>query len=146
MFINEWLLCMCLQDTTSHHKSLRAALTWGYAVMHEMLQSGPLFFDPSDLKLLRAASSAVFIASRELMLQATNACNGLWRLLPKAHQLMHLVEDALRTGLNPSYHWTFGDEDHVGKMARILLRLHRDTAPNKLVLRCIGRLKVNILR
>ena len=51
----------------------------------------------------------------------------LWRLFPKHHLFLHLVEDQVKKGGNPSYHWCYADEREIGNAATLSETMHPRT-------------------
>ena len=48
-----------------------------------------------------------------------------WKVIPKLHILMHLNEDAFHKRVNPRATHCFRDEDNVGLVKRLAIRVHK---------------------
>ena len=53
--------------------------------------------------------------------------NLLWKMQPKVHLFLHLIEQVNEFGMNPSFWHTYGDEDLVGQLVDIGGTLHANT-------------------
>lgn len=107
-------VCTWLADVLYKHghDTDAAALMWGLAdVLHCMhTWERPWVCDADACRLERSGRVALLAYSA----LAKNACDDglpLFCLKPKHHQFDHLLMLVKRTGLNPSYHWAFCDED-----------------------------------
>ena len=65
-------------------------------------------------------------------LDATGECM-FWRIYPKHHAFLHVIEDQLTKCGNPRRHWCYGDEDAIGDVADMAEGLHPSTLHRSVV-------------
>ena len=50
-----------------------------------------------------------------------------WRLYPKHHQFMHVVEDQIPQSGNPKDNWCYADESAIGEGVKVAESCHANT-------------------
>ena len=58
-----------------------------------------------------------------------------WRIYPKHHLFMHVLEEDLPRIGNPMECWTYGDEDFIGASVKVAQRCHTAHVPRSVVQR-----------
>ena len=71
-------------------------------------------------------AGALFLGGyQHLSMEACLAGVPRWNVVPKFHYFAHMIDELHDRGMNPRCFWCFGDEDFVGRVARIVFRTHR---------------------
>ena len=144
LYINQWLLSICEQDTGSLHKQQRCSILWAFQTSFEVFSKGSVELTDEELSILKTASQSLFHNSRILCAAALASGRGTWRLIPKHHAHLHLFVHALVSRLNPGLAATWGDEDFVGWIGEACEALHKLTLEHQIVVRFIDHLRTEI--
>ncbi len=67
----------------------------------------------------------------------------LYKLRPKHHYLWHIIDD-LRSGINARWMSCFAEEDLLGKLKKIGLKVHKNTCMHRMLERYLLYLKRRI--
>ena len=125
------LLFWCA-DVTYHaaicaHSRLRNTCSWGMADFLLCLDVGEDIMNPELTH--RAVRSAYTFAKTYQELSRTAELEGkaLWKIRPKGHYFMHLVDSCSASNRNPNSHHCFGEEDFMGVVTRIASGTHGAT-------------------
>ncbi len=108
----------------SNAATLRANCLRGLADMDKVYWSQPRFLTADQEQ---AAMGHCVQALRALADLSKLSPMGPWRLIPKAHALLHLACDSAMG--NPRVAHCYQDEDFVGRMRRVYVSCHGTTAP-----------------
>lgn len=98
----------------------RALKSW-----YDLLERSPRFLDNTQrVELHGLAMKSVRVLERLAYIAMLN--NRMrWRLQPKVHPFIHIAEDHLWFGVNARFVHCYIDEDSIGLMKRLALRVHR---------------------
>ena len=110
--------------------------------MFQIFKQPAVKLSDSDLALLVRARDAVLCNSQRLALEAWGKGSARWKLLPKHHALLELCAFTLETKFNPGYAWTFADEDHARKLAKISLACHVPSVEKEAAMRELDILRL----
>ena len=122
-----WSANAAYHAACDNHSHLRAACAYGLADFHYTLdQHGDVL---SHAAAKRAVQSAyVFInAYQQLAADALSARKCLWKLRPKAHYFVHMVDKIQASRRNPRSFQCYGDEDLMGCFTKISSATHGRT-------------------
>ena len=91
---------------------------------YELLDEQPRFF--SDVALDEVAFVGRRLATyyHDLARRSLNACERLWKEVPKMHMFVHLCEWQIPSHGNPRFSWCYADEDVAGFMAEVAQGCH----------------------
>ena len=109
------------------HDNLVTAVNGLLCSLYEIFsQSGRWLSDAAKLKIVKIGNQLPFFYMK-LQAEAHRLGVKLWKMTPKIHMVQELlIFQALLWG-NPSYYWTYGDEDLVGTMVEIAHSCHLAT-------------------
>ena len=98
----------------------RALKSW-----YDLLERSPRFLnDGQRVELHDLAMKFVRVLERLAVIALLNQ-RMRWRLQPKVHSFIHIAEDHLWFGVNARSVHCYIDEDSIGLMKRLALRVHR---------------------
>ena len=97
-------------DINQPRGKMRAALAWSQFELCRAIEEGPRYLHGGPLMRLLSAWDAFSKLYTSFALEARAAETRRWHLLPKIHQLLHLVEDAQGDHLNPGLFSGWNDE------------------------------------
>ena len=108
----------------SQHQMFRLACATALASFYALLEQCPRRMDEDELAELSKAGREICAFYAAISAQHAPA---LWKLTPKFHLLLHLVDiQAPRWG-NPRYFWCYQDEDLVGHVVEVARSCHPAT-------------------
>eukprot|EP00969_Alexandrium_andersonii_P290458 12837862-Alexandrium_andersonii.AAC.1 len=117
LVICEWLASVCkdaVQREGTDYAADRACMMWGLHEFFRVLRSSPMWLSKSQLQTLRRARNTFFFLYFRLALLSSEGGSRLYSFIPKFHMMDHLERSTQVTGLSPTSHWAFQDEDNVG--------------------------------
>ena len=88
---------------------------WALAASWRMIRENGIWLDQEDRPAFARMGSALRRSNTLLSVESKRLGVKRWQLKPKHHALHHSFTYATRTGRNPGSHYTFKDEDYVGK-------------------------------
>lgn len=89
---------------------------WAKAEFYHVMKTSDRFFNPEQLdKFLNAGTTFLYMWS-DLRRDALASNEVAWSMVPKFHQLHHILIDAKTDSNNPRFFHCFGDEDCVGQV------------------------------
>ncbi len=120
-----YVVKLCTQfDSGSEHDKFRLACATSLASFYGVLEACPQHMDVKSLR--EFAKLGREICSFYAALSARHDSKA-WKLTPKFHLLLHLVElHAPRWG-NPRFFWCYADEDLVGQIVEVAGSCHPNT-------------------
>ena len=113
-----------LTDMSSVRSQTRATLFWSLAKFISITDCADRFLSDQEYADVQRTGNSFLTAYVRLAQMAHASGQCLWAVKPKLHYMCHHFEDAR---INPRYLHCFGDEDFVGKMARIGRACSRQT-------------------
>lgn len=121
-------------DSGSQHDRTKVAIAQLLCKLYNIMSSSGQFFAPDALEDFESAGRGLV----QLLsgLHAASERDGVksWKFAPKAHLIDHLATYQAKEWGNPSYYWTYADEDLVGLCVEIAQSVHTNTmAVNALV-------------
>ena len=112
-----WLIwIMVFRRTASCVVSSFRAIARQWRVLH----AHRLFFTPWQARAVHRDGLRYLFASKRLFWESRSRGSKRWALLPKHHQLLHLLQRVKQTRRNPGSHWCFADERYVGTIKRVI--------------------------
>jgi hypothetical protein len=114
-------------NDNSEHDRIKIALCQNTVQFYEILNNNSQFF--TDSVQIKFASTTQQMAILYNYLHSEAFQNGIrtWRMVPKVHCVQHSAETQSQVWGNPSYYWTYADEDLVGLMIEIAESCHPNT-------------------
>ena len=120
---------------------LVAACMWGLADYFHMLKSHGRFFTEAQAeRLSRSGHVFLYMYSELAKVDEPNS----WHIVPKFHQMQHLLLDVLQDKVNPRFFTCFCDEDMVGQMLLVARAGHALTVVASAVDNYIVGLKLRL--
>ncbi len=110
----------------SHMAQLRHKCLRGLAAMDAVYAQQPRLLSCSQEETASAHCLSALAALAELTRLSPE---GPWRLIPKAHALMHIACDSCMG--NPRVAHCYQDEDFIGRVKRLYVACHGKTAPQR---------------
>ena len=124
------------------HNRTRAMVAHALNEFLKCVNSFPRFFDDSMVERL-LTSGQMFMKGYQALAKAAVASRvSRWRVVPKFHYFCHFLLDLPKDGCNPKFWWTFGDEDFMGRIGRIVYKCHRGSLQRTVVSRFLTVLHV----
>lgn len=126
--ILEWLsseLEQCADDSFT----LMATMVWCAQSFARLLNAGPAFFCDEMAAQVRILGESFC----KLYVQHVHLEPKVWKIRPKFHLVVHLALDAQlrKSRRNPAQDSTWGDEDWIKKIARMVRKTHRKTTAKR---------------
>lgn len=112
-----------------------SAMLWGYCFIFDTCLRGGLWFDRDEACRISYARQVALGSNAALSREALQLGKTIYPQKPKHHLCDHALRDAATTRLNPGHHWTFSDEDFIGRMVKLSRRCHASTMPFRVVQR-----------
>ena len=115
------------QDIVTRHDTqenrMRAIMLKGFADLWNMSR---------ECDVLNDAEKQRLELTRQRMLLGYHACSKMahergdyrYNMIPKFHKTDHMIRRAVRTGLSPSFTWTFSEEDNMRWMSNLCASVH----------------------
>ena len=103
LYVNEFLLSVCVRDTSNAHKAHRCSVLWSYHTLFEVQTTAGLELTLVEKARFMQAAKILCVSSRILFAEAIRAGRSTWRLLPKNHALLESFEHVRRTNFNLAY-------------------------------------------
>jgi len=122
-----WVANAAYHDARDDHSRLRAACAYGLADFHHTLeQHGDVL--PHHAATRATRSAYIFIkAYQQLAADALRSQKCLWKIRPKMHYFVHMVDRLEASRRNPRSFQCYGDEDLMGAFTKIASATHRRT-------------------
>ncbi len=120
-----YIVKLCMQfDSGTEHDKFRLACATSLASFYGALEACPRHIDAECQRELAKLGRQIcsFYA-------ALNGKHGpkAWKLTPKFHLLLHLVEIQIPRWGNPRFFWCYADEDLVGQVVEVAGSCHPST-------------------
>ena len=141
LFVARWLADVLKEHADMHpqdvHAQQRAAMVWGFVEVFRVCSEGRQWLSDAEARALTLAREASLLCYSALAGEASNTQppKAMYPLKPKHHAWDHALRAAIETKRNPAWHWTFCDEDFIGRVKRIAARTH----PNTMAMRTLQR-------
>ena len=116
-----------------------ATMMWGYTEMMSIMQRSSQWLTDAQSDALGLARSAALFCNARLASAALAADRAIWPMKPKHHLVDHMCREAIASRHNPTYFWTFCDEDFIGVMKRLATKCHRTTLAERVCQRFLVR-------
>ena len=123
-YVAEWLRVVCHGHRDSDHGRRRYLALWSYSKLWTTLKDSGQILSRDERGTMVRYCDVLLAASSSLRVEAHGLGRRSWHLIPKHRQLLEMVASAADTGLNPAWHWCWGDEDFVGRIARLAKSCH----------------------
>ena len=95
------------------------------ANFYRVIGNAGTFLTPDERTAVTQQGRSLCIMHSQLARECFDAGQKFWKLNPKLHLFLHLVEWLVpELGLNPRQYWTYGDEDVVGQLVEIAQACH----------------------
>ena len=101
------------------HTQLQASCCYCLASLYHKLDLLGRWLNDDEIADLRETGHRCLLLFQALSDRALIASLPEWNLTPKAHYLMHLLDELPRVRQNPRYYHCFSDEDYVGYVSRV---------------------------
>ena len=134
----EFLLHISREDT--QHARVRKMTIWAAVEILHALKSWAkcgMFLSSRQARRIEFLRSTFFNGYTKLSTEAAQSGHARYGMVPKFHYLDHILRDAATVRLNPVTHWTFAEEDMMGKMAKMAVKSHALTLPRSTLQRWI---------
>ena len=122
-----WLVDLTSYDSATPHERIRHMTVWGLADFFKSMHEYGRFLNSEEIARMSRAGTLFLSGYQHLSTEAHNAGVPRWDIVPKFPYFAHLIDELHDRGMNPRCFWCFGDEDFVGRVARIVFRTHRLT-------------------
>ncbi len=127
-----WMRDVCERRANSHpgqHASMRWGLFWHLCSADHVMRRGRRHLRPAEHDQLQRRVESALQCYGWLSGRARTMGIPLWRLIPKHHAMTHIGFDT--KGVNPRHVQCYMDEDMVGKMKRLYIKCHAQSAPRR---------------
>ena len=102
-------------DTFNH---VRAMLD-GLGIFYNVIMAEGMWLDADVALQAQQGLLRAGVHLQTLCYQSMTTGRQLFHMTEKAHYAQHVGLDLLRTGFNPRFGWTYGDEDYMGRIAQV---------------------------
>ena len=116
-------------DDGTRHDRLKIACVEALADFYEMIEVKPRRFTDDDMQQASLLMKVVCSCYASLAKEANEAGLYEWRMVPKLHLCLHLVDYTIPLWGNPRFYWTYADEDLVGHVIEVAQSYHPLTMP-----------------
>lgn len=99
--------------------------TRAMAAWFDSVERSGRILSPSEARSIYNFGMTFLKAYHRLGVQAAVTGSRRWKFIPKLHVVHHLCENAVMYGENPRFVHCFRDEDHVGLIKRLAVRVHK---------------------
>jgi hypothetical protein len=121
-----WVNDVCQNHTTTHHDKVRAGMMMHFIQADIVCRRAGRYFTDAEKETFSKHMQNSLRCYNALAAEAVNLRKKNWKLVPKFHALQHIISDF--GNLNPRRCHCYADEDMVGKMKRIFVGCHANTA------------------
>lgn len=133
-----WLLDVCLRADMTHpvsgpHSALRAGMLKSFVDADKLSRRAGRVFTHAEHARYSSLMRQGLLAYNALAVEALAANVKIWKLVPKFHALVHIISSRL----NPRKQQCYDDEDMVGKIKRVFVKCHINTAAERTLQRYI---------
>ena len=111
---------------------------WGFYQIYETVKHRNRYLSLHERDKLEATRSAALHGYNALSHLSANGGAALFSIIPKFHQVDHILRDAIRTGLNPRVYWTMSDESYGGELAVVARAVHPRSITTRVVQRWLA--------
>jgi hypothetical protein len=125
-----WLKDLCAATAgESEHAALRAAFFDSMCAADYAMRRGGRFLDAAGREAVARHVEDALLCYNSLGVASLRIRSGRWPFIPKLHALTHIAYD--NVGVNPRHVHCYADEDMVGRIKRVYIKCHADTAPQR---------------
>ena len=115
------------EDPCHGHDRLTLGVVQLLARFYEIISAESMFLSEAAKTEVPRIGVQLAMMYQQLSIYAFGRGIRLWKMMPKMHLFLHLVEDQAPLYGNPRYWWTYGDEDLVGHLIDMSDGLHPRT-------------------
>ena len=135
-----WLAEFTSHDSATYHLRIRHMTVWALADFFKGMKEHGRFLDDDAVARMSRAGTMFLSGYQYLSTEACRAGVPRWNIVPKFHYFAHTVDDLHERRINPRVFWCFGDEDFVGRVAKIVSRTHRSKLSGRGIERYLSHL------
>lgn len=131
-----WVRDVCaVEAVASPHAAMRAACFDSFARADAVMRRNGRFLAVAAAKDLARHVEDALLCYNALAVGSFADGSQRWPLVPKFHALTHIAYDCV--GVNPRHTHCYADEDMVGRVKRVYVQCHANTAPKRTLQRYV---------
>ena len=119
---------------------LLAACTYSIASLHSIMDHSDMFFDDDVCRQFYQHGTLFLASYMSLHSWAIDASAYMFNIIPKCHMMAHVIFSIHEDRRNPKFYHCYGDEDFVGRIAKIGARVH----PKSMAKRTLERYLIGV--
>ena len=135
-----WISHVVLEDVTDNYKLLRASCAGAFVHMQMVFDNGGVLLSDSEVAEAQRLGRFFLMSYQVLANRAADLHEPLYKMRPKYHSLDHIVRELVNKE-NPRFFMCFGDEDLMGKIARVAFKTHPSNISRATLMRYVGFLE-----
>ncbi len=135
-----WIAALVSGQTSDEHGRLRANAAWNMNEFLSILEASPLLMSSEQCEQAHRAAYMYLLSWQQLAYNAAQSGKFLYKIRPKHHYLCHIVDEMLKTKVNPLRESCLPNEAYLGKVKRLTRQCHGGNA----MLRFLQRYLLNL--